>query len=187
MSAWIPILTGLLAFVGAIAGHFVAFNLNAAAKRRDVRRAQIERFAEFISEDQTSMDKYRQQALYGKIDYFQTETAPADSAFAIYMLYFSTELTNTMSPFITARQEYKTAMGQGFGRRLSAATATMQPLSSTVLPKADTDSIMAKYPPYYQAILDNLGAASKIAQETIPEKSQMATWCANRWARPQRP
>jgi hypothetical protein len=181
-SVWIPIFTGLLAFVGAVAGHFVAFDLNAAAKRRDVRRAQIERYAEFISEDQTYMDHYKQETLFGTIN-FEKETAPRDKAYAIFMLYFATELSRTMNQFITARLEYQFALNNGYVARLQVAAANNQPLEHDRVPQATIDVIQAKYPHYYKAIVDNLDAASKIAQETIPEKSQIGHWCAYCWSR----
>ncbi len=182
MSVWIPILTGLLAFVGAIAGHFVAFDLNSAAKRREVRRTQIERFAEFISEDQTWMNNYRNEALFGQGN-FQPGTSPRDKAFAVYRIYFAAELANTMNAFVQARYEFEAAIDAGYLARLQTVGATGQSLSITVLPRGEIDLIMAKYRPYYQGIVDNLDAASTIIQETIPEESQMARWCADSWAR----
>lgn len=176
-SVWIPIFTGLLAFVGAIIGHFVAFDLNSAAKRREVRRAQIERYAEFMSEDQTWMARYQHETLFGQVD-FQKDTAPHDRALAIFMLYFVTELENTMKRFIVARMEYEAAIVGGYIARAQAAAATNQSIQQAKAPQTNIDLIHAKHGPYYKAIVDNLEVASKIAQETIPEKSQIVRWCA---------
>jgi hypothetical protein len=181
MSSWLPVITGFLAFLGAIAGHFVAFDLNAAAKRRDVRRSQIERLAEFISEDQTWMDNFRQIALFGDGE-FQTSTEPSDKAFAIYTLYFG-ELTHTMEPFVTARHEYKKALREGYGARLQAAREHNQPLASTALTDAEVDAISEKYAPYYGSLLGILDAASKVAEETIPEKSLLVRWWEDKCAK----
>src|SRR6267143_4474125 len=181
MSSWIPVLTGLLAFVGAILGHFVAFDLNTAAKRRDVRRTQIDRFAELVSEDETWMDEFRVEALFKEGD-FARGTEPSDKARAIYVLYFGKELSVPMTAFLRARHDYKTALRQGCVDRMGLAVASGKPLSMTTLPQADQDAILAKFEPYYQSILRNLGAASTIVQETLPEKSQIVRWCDDRWA-----
>ena len=180
-SVWIPIFTGLLAFFGAVAGHFVAFDLNAAAKRREVRRAQIERYAEFMSEDNTWMAHYKHETLFGQVN-FQKETAPSDRAQAIFMLYFAPELSNTMKQFLVARREYEAALGMGYIARLQAAAANDQPIERARAPQASIELIEARHSPYYKAILDNLEGASKIVQETLPERSQIVRWCAYYWS-----
>ena len=180
MSTWIPILTGLLAFVGAIAGHFVAFDLNTAARRREVRRAQIERLAEFVSEDRTWLRDYRNEALFG-LGKFAPGHAPFDRAKAIYMLYFRPELSAQWTALLQARHEFEAEMDKGYMERLRLALANKQELSATCLPQADLDVVTGKHPAYYEATLQILIAASQVAQETIPEKSQIARWCADRW------
>ncbi len=180
MSAWIPILTGLMAFVGAIAGHFVAFDLNAAAKRREVRRAQIERFAELISEDQTWLSDYRVEALYRE-GTFAPGSSPYDRAYAIYVLHFMDELATPMKALISARHEFEREIDKGYLVRLDLAVANAQPLSRTSPPDANAKAVTEKHSPYHEAMLKCLLAASRIVQETIPEKSQIGRWCADRW------
>jgi hypothetical protein len=182
LSAWTPLLVGVLAFLGAFLGQFVAFDLNAAAKRREVRREQIERFAEFLSEDNTWMEHFRDETLFGEVDHNKKDIAPKDKAFAIYALYFRKELSSAMIAFVTARREYQAALNGGQINRLLASSASGQPMSITKLPDAEVELIQAKYSPYYQALLGNLSVAAEIVQETIPEESQMARWCADSWA-----
>lgn len=180
MSTWIPILTGFLAFVGAIVGNFVAFDLNAAAKRREVRRAQIERFAELISEDQTYLSEYRTEVLFRE-GTFAPRNAPYDKAYAIYVLYFMDELATPMKTLILARHEYEKEIDTGYMARLSLAQANRQALSVTSSPKANLNTVLEKHSPYHKAMLDCLVTASRIVQETIPEKSRIGRWCADRW------
>jgi hypothetical protein len=90
MSVVVALITGALAFVGALFGNFLAFDLNATAKRREVRREQIERFADLIGEDQTWLGDYRTELLFRE----GPEGTPAhfDRAYGIYALYFADEL-----------------------------------------------------------------------------------------------
>jgi hypothetical protein len=179
MSAWIPLLTGLLAFIGVLLGHYVHFVFGATAKRREVRRLQIERFAELISEDLTWMDTYRRNLLFGegKID---GGTEPNDKAFAIYALYFWSDLTEAMLEFTAARDAYKDAIANGYAARLQLAMDNHQPLSVTRLAQAQLEPITERYRPYYQALLNALEAASNVAEQTIPE-SRIARWMEHGW------
>ena len=182
MSTWIPILTGLMAFFGAVVGHFVAFDLNAAAKRREVRRAQIERFAEFISEDTGWMDEYRSEELFGE-GKSEHGISPHDKAFAIYVLYFGEEISTQMSELISARNQLQTAIGTTYTARLKLAQANKKALAEISPSQAEVDAVTNKYRTYYEATLQCLLAASTIAQGTIPEKSQIGRWCSGRWTR----
>jgi len=183
MSTWIAVLTGLFAFVGVIAGHFVYFDLNAATKRREVRRAHIERFAELISDDVAWLHGYQRESLYGegKSDAW---TAPYRKAYAIFLLYFRDELSlyQSLTALLNARHEYEAAIDRGYMARLGLVRSR-QALSVTPAPEADRDTVTEKHRPYYEAVLDCLVVASEITQKTIPEESVIVRWCVDIWAR----
>jgi hypothetical protein len=175
-SLGVALLSGILAFFGAIVGHFVAFDLNTKGKRRDVRRGHIERFAEHLSEDETWLDRYRQESLFleGKKP---IDTAPYDKAFALYLLYFGVELAESMEALQEARFAYLDAMNRGLLARMELAAKTSAPsLARIALPAAEVKSIIEKFGPYYEGLLRCLAAASNIAIATIPEESAIKNW-----------
>jgi hypothetical protein len=173
------LLVGLLAFVGAMFGHLVAFDLNATSRRREVRRNQIERLAEFLSEDVSALFSYQEELLFGKGEKSKGHS-PYEKAYAIYILYFWEELADKFSVLIAARQKYKEAIDLAFVERLNTAIAGGKTSVAGIAPsKLAQDNVLKLHEPYYQAVLDCLASASKIAQTTIPAQSTLkAVWFA---------
>lgn len=165
---WIPLATGILAFLGSMGGHFISFNLNSKSRQREVRRTQIEKFAEYISEDQTWMNQYRQEACFrnGK---FSDTTAPKDKAYAIYHLYFSQEpeLSKAMLAFIKSRHECRQAIDLVYLQRIQLAIDNKTTTESTLASEEMLSKVVEVHTPYYEALIDTLIAASKIARKTI--------------------
>lgn len=171
----IALFSGLLAFFGAIVGHLVAFDLSTLAKRRDIRRTHIERFAEYLSEDVPWMEQYFRETLFLAGGYPATE-GPYEKAFALYILYFGEELAEPIKTLQIARHAYQSAMNEGLSTRCAlAAQSPGGSLTNTRLPDEQLKTITEKFTPYYDASLRCLQAASKIAAATIPEKSQIRT------------
>lgn len=169
MSISIALLTGLLAFIGVVLGHFVSSDLNALHKRREVRRAQLERLGEYISEDRTWMDSYRREMLYRGGD-SPSEPSPFDRARAIYHLYFYDELKGSMSLLIEKRREFDLAIDRGHLERLDAATKSGQPVTGVAPSKAAQDEVFKHFDPYYKAFLNALTEISKLIKTTMPEE-----------------
>jgi hypothetical protein len=181
MSAWIPLVTGLLAFGGVFLGHFVAFDLNAAARRREVRRSQIERLAELMNEDTIYIREYIREALF-RTGNFPPGPNPAKKAAAIQMLYFQQELATEMNAFEEARFQYEQRIDSAYLARLRAVTP-QQPIEKTFVSDAQIEEIKSLHPAYYRGVLNVLKVASTIALETIPEGSH-AFKCFDRvWKR----
>lgn len=170
MTALVALLVGLLAFVGAMFGHLVSFDLNATSRRREVRRQQIERLAEFLSEDTAFLSSYSKDLLYGK-GREAREQPPYRRAYAICILYFSSEFKDKFSALIQARTDYVTAIDSAYMERLRSAVAGNQLLEVTSPTQEAAAAVLDLHNPYYQTILDCLSVASKIAQETIPAQS----------------
>jgi len=169
MSIWIAVLTGLFAFGGVVAGHFVAFDLNAAAKRRDLRRAHKERFAELISEDLTWLEDCRRELLYG-YGKSVSGSAPYDKAYAIYRLYFGSELTESIKNLKELPGEYKSELEAPLTARRNTARAAKKPLLATIPSVNDVKTLDAIALAYRNAVKDCLTAASSISDEAVPRR-----------------
>lgn len=183
MNGWIPILTGMLAFAGVIAGHIVSFNLNSAGKRRDVRRAQLDRFAEFVSEDESCIEAFRTEALWGEGHFREGELEPSDRARAVMALYFRNELGSVFLGFLKARLDYKQALRHGFIQRRRLAATSGKSLTETMLSDKEVEGIQSNFGPYYIALNECLDTASTLLEGTIPERSAFSQWCGGLWAK----
>jgi hypothetical protein len=169
MSVLIALLTGVLAFVGVLLGHFVSSDLNAVHKRRDIRRAQLERLGEFISEDRTWMSNYRREMAFGAAE-SPSAVAPFDRARAIYHLYFHKELEACMSDFMAKRHAYDRAIDKACLERIQTAAKDGKRVSEVAPSKAALDEIQKEFGPYYEALTTTLGEASKLINATMPEE-----------------
>lgn len=179
MSVLVALLSGVLAFLGAVVGHFVAFDLNSNAKRRDVRRTQIERMAEFLSEDVSWTDTYSKALVFGE-ERTAKDAAPYDKAFAIYVLYFGSELRANMEDLVKARHEYIKAIDAAHIERLDTAFKNKTDLATTRSTDKARENVLNSYKPYYRAILACLLRSSEIVEGTIPAQSTLrrawSTW-----------
>lgn len=188
MDVLIALLTGALAFIGAVFGHFVAFDLNTAAKRRDIIRNHIERYAELISKDEAWLSDYKNALLFGK-GKSSTSDAPHSEAYALFIMYFQSRLSEPMLELIKARSDYEAAIDGCWAERLTLAKAKLQAnaanpvlmtaeaaISVSILPKSSIEKTQEFHGPYYLATLKCIKAASVVAHETIPEKSQIVQW-----------
>jgi hypothetical protein len=181
LSVWIPIFTGLMALLGAVAGHFLAFELSAAAKRREVIRAQIERFAELVSEDVTWMHKYRIALLFEEGQAW--DASPYDKAYAVCMLYFADKLREEIVALVETRHAFVRAIDDTYSGRLNRGIAAGQPLKSSRPTQAEVAAVAEAYVPYYRAVRECVRSSSSIVQETIPETSPMVIRIKSYWSK----
>ena len=170
MSALTVIFTGLLAFVGAILGHFVAFDLNAAARRRETRRAQAERLGQLLAEDITWTSTYRRQQLFGPGA--APEGSPFDQAHAIYVLYFANEIKDEMLELLKSRAAYIGAIDEGHVERLKIAKSKEE--FEVTAPSGDSlRKVGTASGPYHKATFKSLSEAAKIIEACMPEDSEL--------------
>jgi len=165
------IIVGLFAFIGTVIGHLVSFKLNATAKRHEVRRSQIERLAEFLSEDNTWTRNYGRAAMWGS-ESPPSDTSPYDRAFAIYVLYFPGEMVEQMKAVTEARQAFIDAINNSKLERMEAASASGKALAAVPPTEASRDKVWQLFSPYYKAILAALSGASDIVHASLKAESR---------------
>lgn len=177
MSAWIPISTGLLAFAGVIFGQIVASDLNTAAKRRDVRRGHIERMTDLLNEDVSWMREYERRSLFLPLEMPTFALGPYYQASAIFQLYFHSELSAQWGDLADARGDLKNAIEDAVLIRVNLAGRSSE--RNSALTPEQTRPVLEKDRHYYSCFLDVVERASQVAQETIPEESQLKkAWSA---------
>jgi hypothetical protein len=170
-AAMSAVLAAIFAFIGSLTGHFIANYFDAARKRHEVRRAQIEKFAEALTEDRHWLELRQHDYVFGETG-AEEKTTPYDRAWAVYLLYFKSELSMPWTQFMCARHDYLQLLMDIYGQRLRDATFERQVAQTHADPEL-VKQLHEKARACHAAYLECFDAASDIAQETIPRRTPL--------------